>query len=86
MTPAPRVFINETILSQYGTKHGLEIYGKSGEDKVQKELWQIHYCRVVESIFLSELTPDQRRSDIVYLMFLKLKKTDITVEGIGCTD
>ena len=48
-TPPTNIIINETILTQYRIKQGLEVFGKKGEAAVRKELEQFHDCRVVKS-------------------------------------
>ena len=77
--------VNHCILSQYGLKKGLELFGTSCEDAVTKELKQLHDHRVLDPKHPSELTAEQRHKALSYLMFLKMKR-DGDIKGRGYTD
>ena len=73
------------MLSQYGLKKGLRLFGEDGEAAVTKELQQLHNREVLEPKHPSELTKEQHVRALSYLMFLKMKK-DGTIKGRGCAD
>ena len=77
--------MNHTILSQYGLKKGLQLYGTAGVDAVTKELQQLHDRGVLEPKLPSKLTEEQRYRALSYLMFLKMKHGG-DVKGRGCAD
>ena len=45
----------------------------------------MHDREVMKPKHAHELTPEQKRASLQYLMFLK-KKRDVTIKGRGCTD
>jgi hypothetical protein len=84
----PRVFetiVNHTILSQYGLKKGLALFGEPGEQAVIKELQQLHDRHVLSPKLPRELTPTERERALSYLMFLKMKSSG-EIKGRGCAD
>ena len=48
-TPQTNILKNETILTQYIIKHGIQLFQQKGKSAVRKELQQFHNHRVVES-------------------------------------
>ena len=84
-TPPTNIVTNETILTQYITKQGLKVFGKKGEAAVKKELQQFHDLRVVAPKKPQDLSYEQRRRSLAYMMFLKLKSDEVTIKGGGCT-
>jgi hypothetical protein len=77
--------VTHTILSQYGLKKGLRLFGEPGAEAVTKELTQLHDRGVIEPKLSSELTAEQRRRALSYLMFLKEKRNG-DIKGRGCAD
>ena len=73
------------MLSQYGLKKGLRLFGEDGEAAVTKELQQLHDREVLEPKHPNELTKEQRVRALSYLMFLKMKRNG-TIKGRGCAD
>jgi hypothetical protein len=65
--------VTHTILSQYSLKKGLRLFGEPGAGAVTKELKQLHDRGVIEPKLPSELTSEQQRRALSYLMFLKEK-------------
>ena len=84
-TPPTNIITNETILTQYIIKQGLQVF-KKGEAAVQKELHQFHDHRVVEPKKHQDLSYEQRIRSLAYLMFLKLKSDEVTIKGRGFAD
>ena len=72
-------------MSQYGIKQGLKLFGPRGSDAVLNELKQLHDLKVMEPKHASELTHEQRRGALPYLMFLKEKRCG-KIKGRGCAD
>ena len=50
-----------------------------------KELHQLHDCGVLEPKTAAQLSPEQRKDALQYLMFLKQKRNG-TIKGRGCAD
>ena len=85
-TPPTNIITNKTILTQYGIKQVLKVFRKKGRASVQKELQQFHYIRVVEPKKPQDLSYEQRRRSMAYLIFLKLKSDEVKIKGKGCAD
>ena len=84
-TPPTNIIANETILTKYSIKQRLKVFGKKGEAAVHKELQQFHDCRVVEPKKPQDLSYEQWRRSLEYLIFLKLKIDEVTIKARGCT-
>ena len=78
-------YVHEILLSQWGMKQGLKIFGERGVAAVTKELQQLHDRKVIKPMKAHELTDEQRRKALAYLMFLK-EKRDGSIKGRGCAD
>jgi hypothetical protein len=72
-------------LTQYNLKQGLEIYGKAGADAVVSEMRQLHDRKTIRPRYAKDLTLDEKRKALGYLMFIKEKRCG-TVKGRGCAD
>ena len=72
-TPPTNIITNKTIMTQYSTKQGLKVFGKKGEATVRKELQKFHDRRVVGPNKPQDLSYEQWRRSLAYMMFLKLK-------------
>jgi hypothetical protein len=77
--------LEATVMTQMGMKKGIKTFGARAVEAVQKELKQLHDRSVVKPRHVSELTAEQRRAALQYLMFLKEKRNG-TVKGRGCAD
>ena len=53
---------------------------------MRKELQQFHDCRFVEPKKPQDLSFEQRKKSLEYLMFLKLKSDEVKIKGRGCAD
>ena len=69
-------------MTQYGVNEGLRRFGKRRQEAVRKEIKQLHDMGVIKHI---HLTPEQKRSALQYLMFLKEKRSG-AIKGRGCAD
>ena len=72
-TPPTNIITNKTILTQYSIKQGPKVFGMKGEAAVRKQLHNFHDCRVVKPNKPQDLSYEQRRRSLAYLMFLKIK-------------
>ena len=73
-------------MKQYIINQGLKVFGKKGEAALRKELQQYHDFRVVKPKKYQDLSYEQRRSILAYLMFLKLNSDEVTINSRGCAD
>ena len=65
--------LEATALTQYNLKHGLREFGKDGVTALGKEMEQLHTRKVGKPIHSSNLTRDQKKATLRYLMFLTQK-------------
>eukprot|EP00934_Nitzschia_sp_Nitz4_P008987 Nitzschia sp. Nitz4//scaffold353_size16344//11151//16190//NITZ4_008865-RA/size16344-processed-gene-0.13-mRNA-1//1//CDS//3329548925//8977//frame0 len=73
------------VTAQMGLKQGLKKFQEAGMAAVKKEIAQLHYRRVMRPRKRSELTRQERRRALGYLMFLKRKRNG-KVKARGCAD
>lgn len=66
-------------------KEGIKRFGQPGIDAVSTELQQLHDRVVMKPKHRTDLTPEQRKEALAYLMFLKRKRTG-KIKGRGCAD
>ena len=85
-TPPTKIITNETFLTKYSINQRLKVFGKKGEDSVRKELQTFHDRRVVETKKPQDLSYEQGRRSLAYLIFLKLNSNEVTIKGRGCAD
>ena len=64
---------NESPLAtaQMSMKKGIQMFGKDGVAAVKKEMQQLHDHKVMAAKHSSDLTPEQKKQALAYLMFLK---------------
>ena len=70
---------------QMSMKKGLEMFGEGGYAAVKQEMQQLHDRKVMQPIRRKDLTPEQKREALGYLMFLKKKRCG-KIKGRGCAD
>jgi hypothetical protein len=70
---------------QMSMKRGLKMFGNDGVAAVKKEMLQLHDRKVMIAKKSVDLTRDQKREALEYLMFLKRKRNG-KVKGRGCAD
>ena len=56
---------------QMSMKRGIKLFGEDGVAAVQKEMQQLHDWKVMAAKHSAELTPEQKKEALAYLMFLK---------------
>jgi len=78
---------SEDVLAtpQMNMKKGIKEFGEQGVAAVKKEMNQLHDRKVMTPRHKMELTAEQRREALAYLMFLKRKRCG-TIKGRGCAD
>ena len=70
---------------QMSMKKGLQVFGEGGYAAVKQEMQQLHDRKVMQPIRRKDLTPEQKREALGYLMFLKKKRSG-KLKGRGCAD
>ena len=60
---------------QHGIKAGLKLFGNEGAEAVVKEMTQLHIRDVISPKFPHQLSKEDHKKALHYLMFLK-KKTE----------
>lgn len=74
-----------TLLTQYGVKKGLRVFGKDGDAAVMEEMRQLHEMDVMRPRSPTTLSSGDKKKALQYLMFLKRKRNG-TIKGRGCAD
>jgi hypothetical protein len=72
-------------LVQHNLKRGLEMFGQAAIDAVAKEVQQLHDRKTIRPRYAHELTMEEKRRALGYLMFLKEKRCG-TIKGRGCAE
>jgi hypothetical protein len=71
--------------AQMSMNKGLKLFGEAGIEAVRSEMAQLYDLKVMKPVHSRELTPEERREALAYLMFLKRKRCG-KVKGHGCAD
>jgi hypothetical protein len=77
--------LEHTVMTQYSVKKGLKVFGEAGVEAVLQELQQLHDRMVIRPVLPSSLSYQAKKASLVYLMFLKEKRTG-QIKGRGCAD
>jgi hypothetical protein len=77
--------MEDTVLTQFSLKKGLQEFGMRGSNSVGKEFQQLKDYDVVEPIHTRHLSKIEKDRILNYLMFLK-EKANNTVRARGCID
>jgi hypothetical protein len=77
--------LEATVMTQLNMKQGIKTFGKAGINAVQAELKQLHDREVMQPVHANELSHDQKKASLQYLMFLKQKRCE-NIKGRGCAD
>ena len=83
--PASLTTLNHTIMTQYTLSQGLQVFGPLGREAVFCEMQQLHQRKVCEPHKATNLSADQCKASLGYLMFLK-QKCSGQIKGQGCAD
>ena len=73
------------LTEQMSAKKGLKTFGQRGADAILAEMHQLHYRNVLSPKYPKELTREERRNALRYLMFLKEKRCG-KIKARGCAD
>jgi hypothetical protein len=73
------------LMEQMSLKKGLTQFGKTGAEAVVAELRQLDYRNVIKPVSGKELTPEQQRRALHYLMYLKQRRCG-QIKARGCAD
>ena len=73
-------FINHVVLTQYGMRKGLQVFGDQGLEVIKKEIQQLHDLDVITPTNVESMTKQQKSRALSYLMFLK-EKRDGNIKG-----
>jgi len=84
LTIHPKVHAH-VILTQMNINQGLLTFGEKGSQAISKELKQLHDKGAITPIQRSDMTTEERKKALRYLMFLK-EKRDRTIKARGCAD
>lgn len=77
--------IDTTVFTQYHVNKGLKKFKVPRAEAVIKELEQLHNMDCLNPKKISELTEEDRKNVLQYLMFLKQKRCG-TMKGCRCVD
>ena len=70
---------------QMSMKKQLKIFSEGGYAAMKKEMQQLHDQKVMQPINQKDLSQEQKKEALGYLMFLKKKRCG-TIKGQGCAD
>ncbi|MFN7263281.1 MAG: reverse transcriptase domain-containing protein, partial [Cyanobacteriota bacterium] len=73
------------LTAQMTAKKGLQYFGQRGADAILAEMKQVHYRNVIRPRMSKDLTKEQKKQALRYLMFLKEKRCG-RIKGRGCAD
>ena len=73
------------LTEQMSAKRGLKQFGKRGADTIMDELRQLVYRNVMRGIKRSDMSREEIKCALQYLMFLKEKRLG-KIKGRGCAD
>jgi hypothetical protein len=77
--------VSQYLMTQYGLKKGLKVFGKDGEAATEKEMKQMLSREVFEEIEYDTLSNEDKRYALPILLFLT-RKRDGSVKGRACAD
>ena len=77
--------LTATLSTQYSVKKGIKVFGEAGITAVKEELQQLETRKVMEPIDGNEMTREEKRVCLQYLMFLKQKRSG-RIKERGCAD
>ena len=73
------------VTAQMTAKAGLKYFGQDGADAIMVELEQLLYRKVMDGCKAGDLSKEQKKAALKYLMFLKQKRCG-KIKGRGCAD
>jgi hypothetical protein len=79
------IILQNIVMTQYNLRQGIKKFGDQGKAAVLTELRQLYDRYVMNPVNKYDLTPEERKGALRYLMFLKEKRSG-TIKGQGCAD
>ena len=73
------------MMTQLNVQEGLKAYGEKGDEAIMKEIAQLHTRKALLPCNRNDMTYDERKKALRYLMFLK-EKPDGSIKARGCAD
>ena len=70
---------------QMSMKKGLKMFGEGGYAADKKEMQQLHDQKMMQPVSQKDLSQEQKKEALGYLMFLKKKRCG-TIKGRGCAN
>ena len=83
--PASLTTLNHMIMTQYTLAKGIQVFSPLGKEAVFWEMQQLHQQKVCEPCKTTNLSANQHKASLGYLMFLKQKRSG-QIKGQGCAD
>jgi hypothetical protein len=77
--------VDEVLMTQYGVKKSIQLYGDAGVTAIMLELQQLHDQMLILPVMASSLSESERKAILAYLVFLKDKCTGV-IYVCGCAD
>jgi Reverse transcriptase (RNA-dependent DNA polymerase) len=78
-------FVHAYVTAQMSAKKGLKIFKEDGAGALMKELRQVIVMNVMSGCHARELSMEEKKRALRYLMFLKQKRCGL-IKGRGCVD
>jgi hypothetical protein len=79
------LILENIVMTQYNMKQGIKKFGKKGKQAVLAELQQRYDRELMEPVNKYDLTGEERKGALRYLVFLKEKSCGL-IKGRGCAD
>jgi len=73
------------MMTQLNVQEGLKAYGEKGDEAIMKEVSQLHTRKALLPCSRNDMTYDERKKALRYLMFLK-EKRDGSIKARECAD
>ena len=73
------------MMMQLNAQEGLKAYGAKGDEAIMKEIEQLHTRKTFLPCDRNDMTYDERKKALRYLMFLKEKRAG-SIKARGCAD
>jgi len=73
------------MMMQLNVQEGLKAYGEKGDEAIMKEIEQLHTRKALLPCNRNNMTYDERKKALMYLMLLK-EKRDGSIKSRGCAD
>jgi hypothetical protein len=79
------LILEHIVMTQYNMKQGITKFGEEGKQAMLAELQQLYDRDIMEPVDKYDLTGDERKGALRYLMFLKEKRCGM-IKGRRCAD